>query len=190
MTKIDLQTSRFLFSEIITELLEEFSKKHQYDERKEYKTEWQEWVNNAEIKPLIDEETERLRSLGFMGDVLKKMFKSARYYYRSKPSKHQQSNIKPERTYETLPIEILEKIDQHIKLQIKNNVIIENNQIKCLVKPAICFEKFCKESKSLFLELNNDQIRTNENIKLVLEKLKKTYKNRYYNIKISLQSSQ
>jgi hypothetical protein len=194
MAKIVLQTSRFLFSEQVTELLTEFSKIHQYDERKDYKEAWTEWIQDPDIKPELDAEIERIQNLGFEGDVLDKMFKSVRYYYRKKHSKNLDDEKDTEgrspRTYDTLPNTVLAKIDEHIKAQIKTNIIIDNSIIKSSIKPAICFDNFCNENKPLVVELLNNTFITNDAVKQLIAKLKKSYKNRYYNIKVSIEKSQ
>jgi hypothetical protein len=197
MAKIVLQTSRFLFSEQVTELLTEFSKIHQYDERKDYKEAWAEWIQDPDVKPELDLEVERLQKQGFDGDVLDKMFKSVRYYYRKKHSKNlddDSENVegRSPRTYDTLPNNVLEKIDHHIKTQIKTHISIDDAIIKSAIKPATCFDNFCNENKPLVLELleNNSGNITNNVVKQLIAKLKKSYKNRYYNIKVSIEKTQ
>jgi len=190
-TKIIIKTSRFVFSEDTVELLSEFAKLHHDDERKEYKAAWQEWIEEPDIKPLIETETERLQSLGFEGDVLDKMFKSVRYYFRKKNSTIlEESESKSPRTYNTLPREMLKKIDEHIKEQIKSNLRINNDAqiIESVIKPSTCFDDFCAINKHLFLEMLDGEKATNERINQIVERLKKTYKNRYYNIKVSIES--
>ena len=196
MAQILLQTSRFLFSEQVTELLTEFSKIHQYDERKDYKEAWAEWIQDADIKQELDAEVERLQKQGFDGDVLDKMFKSVRYYYRKKHSKNlddDSENLdgRSPRTYDTLPNNVLEKIDHHIKTQIKTHISVDDTIIKSTIKPATCFDEFCQENKQLVLELleNNSGNVTNDVVKQVIAKLKKSYKNRYYNIKVSIEKN-
>jgi len=192
MAQIVLQTTRFLFSDTITELLGEFSNKHKYDDRKDYKEAWTNWILDPEVKPILDQEIERIQLLGFEGDVLNKMFKSVRYYYRKKHSKDiDKSEIeeKSPRTYDTFPNNVLASIDYHIKSQIKNNIFINDTIIKCAVKPATCFDNFCKEQKPLIVELLGNNI-TKDDVKQLIEKLKKSYKNRYYNIKVSIENGQ
>lgn len=196
MAKIVLQTSRFLFSQDVTELLTEFSKIHQYDERKDYKEAWAEWIQDPDIKPELDAEVERIQGQGFEGDVLDKMFKSVRYYYRKKYSKNINDDDDLEerspRTYDTFPINVLEKIDQHIKSQIKSNICMNNKTITSTIKPATCFDNFCNENKQLVVELleNTCGNITNDVVKQVIAKLKKSYKNRYYNIKVSIEKTE
>jgi hypothetical protein len=188
--KVQLQTSRFLFSEDITELLSEFAKIHHYDERKEYKAAWQEWIAEPDVKDALEAETERIQALGFKGNVIDKMFKSVRYYYRKKNSNQSnESDTKGSRTYNMLPESTFNKIDEHIKSQIKANLCINDEQIiESKIKPSTCFENFCNINKQLFLDMLDGEQPNNQNLNQIVERLKKAYKNRYYNIKVSIEN--
>lgn len=70
------------FSDVVVQKLTEFTKTHLTKNRKEFQQMWSRWiVDNA---CLIDQEQTRLRNNGFAGDVLDKMYKSARNYLRKK----------------------------------------------------------------------------------------------------------
>jgi hypothetical protein len=73
---------RYKFTDDFTKELYKFSKIHQYDHRKDFKDAWQIWTEENEN--LVDSEVRRLANLGYDGDILDKMFKSARYYFRKK----------------------------------------------------------------------------------------------------------
>ena len=73
---------RFKFTEDFMSELYKFSKIHQFDDRKDFKEAWKIWTEENE--QIIDSEMCRLLHLGYNGDVLDKMFKSARYYFRKK----------------------------------------------------------------------------------------------------------
>ena len=73
---------RFKFDEKMVENLYNFSKVHQNIDRQSYKEAWEKWVQ--ENREEIDRESERLKSIGYTGDVVTKMYKSARYYFRTK----------------------------------------------------------------------------------------------------------
>jgi len=73
---------RFKFSDCFVNELYKFSKIHQYDHRKDFKSAWDTWLEENE--ELVNEETQRLSRLGYDGDAEDKMFKSARYYFRKK----------------------------------------------------------------------------------------------------------
>ena len=70
---------RHKFSELIIQEIVAFTNTHRYDDPETFKECWDEWVkDNQEI---ISREENRLKSNGYIGDVLLKMYKSARYYY-------------------------------------------------------------------------------------------------------------
>jgi uridine phosphorylase len=71
---------RFKFNDDFVNLLNNFSKIHQYDTRETYNEAWKEWIQ--ENTSAIDIESERLTQLGYSGDIKTKMYKAARYYFR------------------------------------------------------------------------------------------------------------
>ena len=73
---------RYKFTEDFMGELFTFSKVHQYDHRKDFKEAWLAWVDTNE--DIVNDEIHRLTRLGYDGDILDKMFKSARYYFRKK----------------------------------------------------------------------------------------------------------
>jgi hypothetical protein len=73
---------RFNFDNGIVSILKNFSKIHQYDDIETYKESWKLWVD--ENKETINRETDRLVNSGYEGDVLDKLYKSGRYYFRNK----------------------------------------------------------------------------------------------------------
>lgn len=154
---------RYKFDDTVANELDRFSKVHQYDDRKVFKEAWTEWLK--ENDELINVEVRRLTNLGYEGDIIDKMFKSARYYYRKKstvlktPAKR--------RTYVGLQKELLDAMDDYIK----------NND----VRPADGFIDFCVNHMEL-LKKEIDNLRTNGiTDRFVIEaKCKKAYKNRYF----------
>ena len=87
------QTSiyRFKFTPDFTQLLFEFSKLHRFDDRHTFREAWELWLdeNNDEVC----KETRYLSNLGYEGDVLDKMYKSSRYYFRKKST----SKVEPKK---------------------------------------------------------------------------------------------
>ena len=158
---------RFKFSDEFTSQLIPFSKLHQYDDRHMYKEEWTRWVTNND--ELIGNETRRLKSLGYDGDIYGKMYKSGRYYFRNKT----EQVVKTRRKYISLEHEILAAMDEHISI----------NYHMPQFKPSNAYEQFCIEYKDTISNENeriseeNHDGMTKEDILL---KMKKTYKNRYY----------
>jgi len=158
---------RYKFTNEFTAELFKFSKVHQYDHRKDFKEAWEIWVDDNE--EIIDEEVKRLTSLGYEGDILDKMFKSARYYFRKK-STEKKEPVK-RRTYVGSQKDLLDAMDDHIKSNISSGEF----------KPSDGFDGFCKENIDIIKEQVNMLCRAgftepNE----IKSKIKKTYKNRYF----------
>ena len=169
-TTIQNQTPiyRFKFSQDFTELLFQFSKVHQYDDRKVFKEEWEKWVE--ENRDDYDMEIRRLTELGYEGDIEDKMFKSARYYYRKKLLVRPE--VKDRRQYITVNKSFIKMMDKHITDQIAVNT---------KSKPSSGFDLFCREYRKdivdeLIIIMNNNNISSEE----IERKVKKTYKNRYF----------
>jgi len=167
--KINAPIFRFKFTEEFMEDLYKFSKIHQYDHRKDFKEAWAIWIE--ENDDIIDEEVKRLLDLGYDGDILDKMFKSARYYFRKKSPVAVEP--KQRRQYTSVSHELLEAMDTHIK----TNIVLPNYQ------PKTGFISFYEENNRLIIQtfrsFYEQNIKDSEFIQL---KLKKTYKNRYFMI--------
>ena len=158
---------RFKFTEEFMEELYSFSKIHQYDHRKDFKEAWEIWTEA--YSDLVESEVERLQRLGYDGDVLDKMFKSARYYFRKKnPIKMEP---KQRRTYINVTHDILAAMDQHITATIGS----ENYQ------PKNGFVSFCLNNESVLKQTISKIFEQGiRDAPTIQEKLKKTYKNRYF----------
>ena len=158
---------RFKFTEEFMVDLYKFSKIHQYDDRKDFKEAWKVWTE--ENKDIIDEEICRLLCLGYEGDVLDKMFKSARYYFRKKSTEKKEP--KQRRQYISVNRELLDAMDIHIE----ENIYDTNYQ------PKTGFIEFCKVNEKLLKESISKIIEQGiKNSELIEDKIKKTYKNRYF----------
>ena len=135
--------------------------------RKDFKEAWETWTE--ENDGLVSEEIRRLTNIGYDGDILDKMFKSARYYFRKK-STEKKAPVQ-RRNYVGLNKELLDSMDDHIKSKI----------IDPDYKPSDGFDEFCKNNIELLKEevktlCNNGFTDSNE----IKQKIKKTYKNRYF----------
>ena len=146
---------RYKFRNEFVNELYKFSKIHQYDHRKDFKEAWQLWIE--ENDDIVTDEVRILTNNGYEGDIFDKMFKSARYYFRKK-STEKKEPVK-RRKYCGLSKDVLDAMDKHIASNITNDDY----------KPSSGFESF-------YSELLKDESITNE----TYEKLKKTYKNRYF----------
>jgi hypothetical protein len=164
---INVSIFRYKFSDDFTKELYSFSKIHQYDERKDFKEAWNTWTE--ENIELVNSEVDRLSNLGYEGDILDKMFKSARYYFRKKST--EQKEPKSRREYVSVEKELLTAMDKHIM----SNINSEN------YKPADGFLEFCNDNidilKTEVARLCKSGINNTNDVK---DKIKKTYKNRYF----------
>lgn len=158
---------RFKFTEDFMEELYNFSKIHQYDERKDFKEAWKVWAEENEY--IIEEETTRLTTLGYDGDVMDKMFKSARYYFRKKSTEKKEP--KQRRQYISVTRELLDAMDRHIE----ENIFNQDYQ------PKTGFVSFCKANEQILKEsiskIFEQGVKESE---IIEDKIKKTYKNRYF----------
>jgi hypothetical protein len=75
---------RFEFSNALIKSVMAFTTVHQYDDRKTYKEAWAQWLAHDEIATIFKADVERLTNLGYKGDVADKLFKSGRYYFRTR----------------------------------------------------------------------------------------------------------
>lgn len=158
---------RFKFTQDFMDKLYIFSKIHQYDERKDFKEAWKLWVDENEEE--VNAERRRITSLGYDGDVMDKMFKSARYYFRKKTD--EKKSPKERRKYISVSHDLLEAMDTHITL----NIMKEDYQ------PKSGFVLFCHENEEILKLCINEMLKQGFNDStMIQDKIKKTYKNRYF----------
>ena len=166
--ELNINIYRYKFVVEFTDELYKFSKVHQYDHRKDFKEAWKVWMEENEN--IISDEVRRLTNLGYDGDILDKMFKSARYYFRKKSI--EQKLPTQRRKYVCIEKNILNVMDKHIK---------DNIEETTDYKPSAGFDDFCKKNTELLKEeirliYQNGLTDSNE----IKNKIKKTYKNRYF----------
>lgn len=166
---LNINIYRYKFMLEFTDELYKFSKVHQYDNRKDFKESWKIWMEENEN--IISNEVRRLTHLGYDGDILDKMFKSARYYFRKKSI--EKKTPAKRRKYVCIEKNILLVMDEHIKNSIEEKTID--------YKPSTGFDDFCKQN----IELLKQEIRLMYHSGLtdsndIKNKIKKTYKNRYF----------
>lgn len=177
-------TFRHNFSESIMKSLYGFAKMHQYDARNDYKDAWKDWTENNEV--VIQEEKARLKGNGFTGDFQDKMYKSGRYYFRNKKDfgeRKKESVVRKQ--YIALDNDLIEIMDNHIMRygygQGQGQVQGQGQIHWDALKPAICFEEFCIRHEEV---INEEEKRLFEEYGVAQEayskKIKKTYKNRYF----------
>lgn len=164
---VSINIYRYKFTDDFTNEMYKFSKIHQYDHRKDFKEAWEIWLDDND--DIVSGEVRRLTNLGYDGDILDKMFKSARYYFRKKSTEKKAPQKR--RAYLCVQKDLLESMDDHIKGHINEEDY----------KPSEGFDRFCKENLDLLKEevslLCKNGFTNSEEIK---QKIKKTYKNRYF----------
>ena len=164
---INVSIYRYKFTDDFTNEMYKFSKVHQYDHRKDFKEAWNVWVE--ENNGIVTDEIKRLTEMGYDGDILDKMFKSARYYFRKKST--EKSEPQARRTYIGTQKDLLEAMDEHIMINI----------VKPDYKPSVAFNEFCQENIKLLQEEVNRLCKSGLTDKNEIKsKVKKTYKNRYF----------
>jgi hypothetical protein len=164
---ISIGIYRYKFTNEFSNELFKFSKVHQYDHRKDFKEAWEVWIGDNEN--IIDEEVRRLSNLGYDGDIIDKMFKSARYYFRKKST--EKKTPAKRRIYVGSQKDLLEAMDEHIK----------SNILTGEFKPSEGFDEFCKKNIDILKEQVNMLCQSGfTDSNEIKSKIKKTYKNRYF----------
>ena len=181
---------RYKFSDTVNEYISNFSKMHVYDNNEilieQYESFWKENIDE------MNREMERLKQLGFTNDLKNAIFRSIKYYHIKKLKKQseesKQEKKETKRDYIKINKFIIQWIDTFIINNMKNkdfkpskyyDIIIMNEEFQNMIKeekPKLV-NKYIK-----FLEENNE-VKTDEDIENWWNlKIKKTYKNRYFNI--------
>jgi len=169
-TTTAVKTFRFKFSDEIMSEISEFARIHRYDSKDDFKEAWSKWT--GENGRLITAEQERLSTIGFDGDIIKKMYVSARYYFKNKTDVDDAP--KKRRKYVTIDKTYIKLIDQYI------NTAIQNGD-ESIYKPANCFQDFIQENEEQTTILVR-KLATDDNLENadIIAKIKKTFKNRYF----------
>ena len=115
---------------------------------------------------MIHRETLYLKSRGYDGDVIQKMYRSGRYYFRNKSSV--QTEPKQRRKYLSTDKETIDMMDRVILRQ------------ESTLKPSILYDQFCVDYPDLIQYELDRMIETGLSNHDIHHKLKKTYKNRYF----------
>lgn len=165
-----VKTFRFKFSDVVMAEISAFARIHRYDAKDDFKEAWSKWL--GENASLISAEQERLLLMGFVGDIQKKMYVSARYYFKNKTDVDDEP--KKRRKYVTIDKSFIKLIDEYI------NTAIQNGD-ESIYKPANCFQDFIKENEEETVMLvrklaMDDNLGNND----IIAKIKKTFKNRYF----------
>lgn len=176
---------RYDFSSEIKSLLDNFYNINAEKGRKDFKESWTLWINSEEIKSHIDSECARLLNEGYKGDVLDKMYKSVRYYNKKKEiCPREKVNNQHTNRFSTQFLDIIDKnVGKHLEEEIESTSTISLMQNQS-------YKRFCLENKE---ELLRELIRLRQEKGVIPEdiekKLKKTYKNRFYNVRKSYENN-
>jgi len=180
---------RFNLSDEMVDALLDFSKMHQFDDRHAYADAWNEWKNAPHISKMLADEIERLQNLDYRGSaesIENKIFKSGRYYFRNKS--FVKVHPKPRGKYISVSKELICAMDEHIMRGINNNGNNGNNgnnDGQTPSSPADLFSEFCKRCVCI-LKIEIDRLidleQYSENPALIIAKIKKTFKNRAFQI--------
>ena len=189
-----IKTFRFKFAESTIEKMKSFARIHCYDTREDFKEAWKEW--KEEHMDTIRKEEKRHEEMGYQAIqcIEDKMYKSIRYYYVKQYRRERGMDTKEEtslwkkrnekslsdptsrRKYIPLTKKIRLMMDYYIQQCIENDSY----------KPSKDYERFYKDpliQQHLTKEVDTIREKYNLNEEDIREKIKKTYKNRYYMIR-------
>lgn len=182
----ELQQYRFDFTEEFGQVLSAFAAQHKNAARKTFKSEWNLWCEMPDIKEQISLEITNMKRNGFEGDILDKMFKSARYYHRKNVTRPKPIKCKtePKRHSNRFTKGLLDIMDTHIEYYISTQI----NKSKMRADTRISLSQ--SEGYNLFCETRQDDIyaelldikghRGIMDAQIMSDKLKKAYKTRFY----------
>lgn len=193
--KIHFKVHRFDFSKEMTEELESFTNLHQYDDRRAFKDAWKEWITEQTIQDRIQEEKTHLQNLGFQGNILDKMFKSVRYYHLKKKNqdlsqeendsdRDNDNNQDKNKNKSRFSKPFLQTIDTFILEEIQKSILNTNKNTAIItLQQANVYNEYCKtQQQDIYHELVLLK-HTYGSINPEIEnKLKKTFKNRFFKI--------
>jgi len=197
---------RFTFGPEFIDKLSRFAKVHQYDDRKTFKEAWVTWIKDDDISCLINDEFKHLRNVGFKGDIMDKMYKSARYYYRKKSDAPKEPRERKE--YVGFSKDILIEMDANIEAQTAKQSTAIAPQSTAIasqstslapqstslapqspspqsLSPANAFANYCINYRhTIVSELTRENPEmsswTRDEIEDMTNRFKKAYKNRFY----------
>lgn len=169
---------RFVVSETMKEELINFSKTHLNEERKKIKEAWTNWTEEN-MDFIIDEKNELIGYNGSLDEFVNKLFFSVKYYYMKiyKNGDCSQKETELDTASETenvdkkikLSKKIIKQIDKHIQSVLQNKIC-----------PAECYLDFINTNKEfIYSEIISSSY--GDYARVYFEKIKKCYKNRYYN---------
>ena len=169
---------RFKLSDEIMDLITQFAKIHKYDDRHTYKSAWQGFVQRQD--EVFQSEIQRLVQLGYTGDVMDKIFKAGRYYFRAKKIEDDAEDADAEDAEDTEDADTSGKRREYLVMTsaLITAMDIHLKNIKAC-KPSVGYAQFCETHIDVLRSEITRLVATLSKEKII-EKIKKTYKNRYY----------
>ena len=163
------KTYRFKFSKGFLENLKEFTRIHKFDQPKAFKENFETW--KEENDETVSREINYMRNMGYEGDVIEKMYKSARYYFKNKSN--EKTKPKKRRQYIGIDIMLKDKMDEYIQEKV-------DNKVEC--KPSTVYDEFIENTKhKVLLDTETTRLKSfGMSDDEVVKKFKKTFKNRYF----------
>jgi hypothetical protein len=160
---------RYKLEPHIVESVTRFAKVHQYDTLADYKEAWKVWCD--EESGMIERETRRLYNLGYDGDVMDKLYKAGRYYFRTK-NLHEDKKPQQRQYYVSMDTAILDAMDDHIRSYYDDDDF----------SPAEGYNWFVNQYKIMLMGEIKRILDEKPDLQAnyISSKIKKTYKNRYY----------
>ena len=159
---------RFKLSSNAMELIKNFTNTHKYDESDIFREHWENWTK--ENTDIIRREKVLLEEMGYNGNLEEKMYKSARYYFKNKSNEKKQS--KQRRQYIHFDKSFLVDMDKHVI-----GVAFPEK-----MKPSVAYNNFTsRQEYSGKMDNRVHEFETTGWLEVdILNKIKKTYKNRYF----------
>jgi hypothetical protein len=161
---------RYKLSDAILLSISQFSKIHQLDDRHTYKEAWVQWLHDEQDE--VEREIVRLQQLNYKGDVVDKMFKAGRYYFREKVTE-KKAEPKTTRNYIVMDASLIQAMDKQLHLLMQQKDF----------KPAAAYTQFCNDHVEL-LQKEHDRLGQYYTAEALTAKFKKAYKNRYFILKV------
>jgi hypothetical protein len=196
---------RYKLSDDIMAIISQFAKIHQFDDRHAYKEAWARWL--VDQQDTVEREVMRLQQLDYDGDIIDKMFKAGRYYFREKTAikKHDEdedganANVNVNATDNHNANDNANdgvkkdagKADKRRTYIVMNHELIQvmDSHLQKMMKsnefkPELAYIHFCDNHVELLRKeigrLMNENKHTNISGNQMSAKFKKTYKNRYF----------
>ena len=151
----EVDTFRYKFSQDMNDELFRFAKIHQYEDRETFKESWAAWVTDTE--ELINQETDRLRADNYRGNILTKLFKSAKYYFCHKSMTRPQPAKR--KTYDEPNREMIDLIDSFI-------------MTVYTIPPKYGFIQFCEKYNKSVSDMKLKKMFKNRHYRIVREHVK------------------